>query len=687
MLCFVGIDVEDQCIKRLRGAGPQHQFEDLWHGELQRMLEPDLRDGFSRVVDQLQTTDTGGLLDDYLALAETLNHGLVEPPVIPDDLSALSPLRLENLARRCIVAGRQHEADQLLTKAYRVTTPTGRSRILHVHWGHGSFDLFDDALDAHLDGHVGFDDSGFATLLNLVSLAVWIRTPERLNKWGQAAKQAPEPLHPKIEQALADASIIVEMSVEDTKEWSSWTAAAKELDKEAEFNRFRALVLAGSEQAVDSIAKAADLCRRSYQPGLAQNHNYWTLKSSLRFPTNEGIQNERAGAVCRVNTLEARAICAVYAVRGVQTLSPKLRHTILVKSLSETTPSKREERSIHFLDSAASELPRKSLLTASAFLTNSLYRRRFDDTIEPRTAVVISGQGRGFERSFPTQIAEVVGPASADVFITTWSDVGIPRGAHAGRLARMIPPEIGVIPDGISDAEFQRHFPNTYATLQPPSYDIEGVYRDLWRRHAPENCTLRRIDVENDSDAVALHQERGIWPADKQLQNQVRMIYKMARGRFLLEDEEVRSGAYQRVVWMRPDCPVEQLEIPDLTTLRNFAFSSFVLGPAFGDYAMILDRRGFNAIGSVYDSLLSEDWDLWQRHDGIGPHLFGDLLMWHGYGLSAFGWRGRVGQLMSWQPSASIFAASFIDEFDRLSDSAMASQLSRLRERSMQVLA
>jgi hypothetical protein len=90
--------------------------------------------------------------------------------------------------------------------------------------------------------------------------------------------------------------------------------------------------------------------------------------------------------------------------------------------------------------------------------------------------------------------------------------------------------------------------------------------------------------------------------------NMLKMYYKFARLETLIRESEYRSGTgFSHVIWVRPDCEVERLAAEDLASClarSDIAWSSFVTETSFGDYAMVLPRRAFAVIASIFERVM-----------------------------------------------------------------------------------
>jgi hypothetical protein len=119
--------------------------------------------------------------------------------------------------------------------------------------------------------------------------------------------------------------------------------------------------------------------------------------------------------------------------------------------------------------------------------------------------------------------------------------------------------------------------------------------------------------------------------------NMLKMYYKLARLEELIREAERHQGeTFSHVIWTRPDCEITGLAADSLMScLRNshVAYSSFVTEVSFGDYVMVLPRKAFAAVSSVFQRVaLAGDSRLlpWRPNREMMPGARGNLAAFGG---------------------------------------------------------
>lgn len=212
-----------------------------------------------------------------------------------------------------------------------------------------------------------------------------------------------------------------------------------------------------------------------------------------------------------------------------------------------------------------------------------------------RPVLAISGQLRGFETVWPSINARFR-PAGAPVVMSVWNKSMNAKGRHARRLERMLPDDV------VARLTPEERYTDTFETVYPETSRL------LFGETAVDAVSVRRlieksgggvIEVETESEELlegVLHPN--ISP------NMLKMYYKYSRLETLIREAEWQSGeVFSHVVWVRPDCEIAQLGAGDLAAClarTDVAWSSFVTETSFGDYAMVLPRRAFAAIASIF---------------------------------------------------------------------------------------
>ena len=168
-----------------------------------------------------------------------------------------------------------------------------------------------------------------------------------------------------------------------------------------------------------------------------------------------------------------------------------------------------------------------------------------------RVAVCISGQMRGFEQAAPSLVERVIRPLGADVFVHTWSDIGLSNNIHNRLLPHPMRPHLkryANLPD------FREHFPSSYARLVRD----QGVVTRAALERAYGPCTAVIEDYPDDEAAFF-----GTYPPSSLLELQPKakwslpLFYKIFACNELKRRAETAAGApYDLVVRVRPDLTI-----------------------------------------------------------------------------------------------------------------------------------
>jgi hypothetical protein len=218
-----------------------------------------------------------------------------------------------------------------------------------------------------------------------------------------------------------------------------------------------------------------------------------------------------------------------------------------------------------------------------------------------RPVIAISGQLRGFETTWATLDAHLCRPTGAPVIVSVWDRSINATGRHARRLERTLPDDVieRLKPEERYTDAFEQAYPETFKLLfGQTNVDAASVRALIDASQRPV------IEVETESEqAIA----RLLPPHISS--NMLKMYYKFARLETLIEDAEARSGElFSHVIWSRPDCHIERLAPADLLGCLahpEVAWSSFVTENSFGDYVMVLPRRAFSAIASIFPRVVT----------------------------------------------------------------------------------
>jgi hypothetical protein len=280
--------------------------------------------------------------------------------------------------------------------------------------------------------------------------------------------------------------------------------------------------------------------------------------------------------------------------------------------------------------------------------------------------VAISGQLRGFKDAWPGICQWIVKPLGAPVVMSTWDKTKNAQGRHGGRLERLLPGDVAralLTEEKFSDV-FERHYPNTFNLLYgETSVDVNDIQR--WIEDEGAEC----VAAETESDQLL---EMVMRPT---LDNpMLKMFYKWHRAENLIAEAENRQGKlYSHVVWLRPDCKVLSLpesELQACLSSDEVVYSSWNSDIAIGDYAMVLPRRAFATIASIFPRVASAGsarllpWRPYGRnHDVLSPpETIFDILISEGF--SPFGRINRFRlQLLGLTPEPELISKTFFAEF------------------------
>ncbi|MFM7230174.1 MAG: hypothetical protein ACKO2F_11135 [Cyanobacteriota bacterium] len=342
--------------------------------------------------------------------------------------------------------------------------------------------------------------------------------------------------------------------------------------------------------------------------------------------------------------------------------------------------------------------PRRSTLLRSGVIPDTL-----------RTAVICSGQARGFRETLPAIIDNLVTPLKADFVVSLWSDPGFPKGAHANRLSRMLPHQYAALNVSglLTDTTFEHLFPDTYKSLIPGEISVFDELTKICSNHPcfahqdghPPRFT---IDVEDEQPVeVEANYRTGVQHSPGGC-NQYKMFYKFARLSRLLSERESIAGLYDRIVWIRPDFLVHYLDPRLVAHAGPFYYTSFGSPSACGDYLLIGDRSMVDIMADAY--LQGDIYKQYSLRDPFhrsytgrvffgGPELLARKFYQHGRAyLSIRADELHHGGLRAYSISAQLFAKSLSLEFKnniRLNalGSVEASIVEQMQAKSREILA
>jgi len=272
------------------------------------------------------------------------------------------------------------------------------------------------------------------------------------------------------------------------------------------------------------------------------------------------------------------------------------------------------------------------------------------------TAICLSGQLRGASECLPYWIE--LSSKGFSTFISTWEQVGFPRGAEAGRLTRMLPEEIGSFFAGWSVEEFERKFPNSFEILKPKGTSAELIEGLI------DKEKLNKLVVKYNSEVLLekeIHERRGA--VNTIHKNQIKMFYNMFVLNQLLEKHELENNVrFENVIWARPDFCVKDLSL-DTYYLDDFVYTSRISDEGrMLDYLMIFRRESLRFLGECYLNLINAEPSKVFGYNH-GPRLITDMFLANGFSsLEIMPDRAKFDGLKGWCPNWDSFYTRFYDE-------------------------
>jgi hypothetical protein len=259
-----------------------------------------------------------------------------------------------------------------------------------------------------------------------------------------------------------------------------------------------------------------------------------------------------------------------------------------------------------------------------------------------RPVVAISGQLRGFETSWASLHEHLCRPTGAPVVMSVWDKSVNATGRHASRLERALPEDIvaRLRPEERYTDAFEKAYPDTYKLLFGHT-DVDAF--SLRTTVEQSGCDILAIETESESHIASIMPPH-VSP------NMLKMYYKFSRLEALIQEAERLSGnLFSHVIWSRPDCQIIRLSPNDLNQClarSDIVWSSFTTETSFGDYVMVLPRRAFATIASIFPRVITAgDTRLmpWRPNRSVdpnepvnldafgGPDVFFDVLLADGY--------------------------------------------------------
>jgi len=468
-------------------------------------------------------------------------------------------------------------------------------------------------------------------------------------------------------------------------------------------------------------SKRSTLTTPRHLPILNSNYFYWLFDAVMQSPADPSAHAPLIGNLHTETLFNRIYVAAGLLVHGTELLRTIDNYTYIgiCRFLFPATRCidilERVLNSTIRLQPSAIVAVSQQLLSCSSIHNLHVSPRRSAlipprETLErPRTAVLCSGQARGFRETLPAIISNIVTPLDADLFISVWADPGYPRGAHANRLSRMLPHQYAALNTSglLTDTAFEKLFPATYQALIPDDISVADEVMQICASH-PYNTHRdglpywSTIDVEDEQPIEAEACQRTGIQHPSATCNQYKMFYKFARLATMLRQRESTTRLYDRIIWLRPDFLVHELS-PRLVSLAGpYYYTSFGSPTACGDYMLIGDRNMIDIMadsylqGDIYKQFSLRD-PFYRSYTGSvffgGPELLARKFYQHGRAyLSTRADELRHGGLRAYSISSQSFASSFLHELngnDCLSglNPAEAAIIVQMKTKSREILA
>lgn len=292
------------------------------------------------------------------------------------------------------------------------------------------------------------------------------------------------------------------------------------------------------------------------------------------------------------------------------------------------------------------------LLKARQTRTYSTSRNLTSDN----TAICLSGQLRGAAECLPYWLEH--SSRGFSTFISTWEQVGYPRGAEAGRLNRMLPEEVGSYFTGWSVEEFERIFPQTFEVLKPVGTS-RGLVDSLLDNKEHNNLVIKYNKEATIEEEIS--RNRGM--VNTIHKNQIKMFYNMFVLNQMLEEYELENNLrFENVIWARPDFCVKGLSL-DNYYLDDFVYTSRISDEGrMLDYLMVFKRDSLRFLGECYMNLMSSPPSRVFGYNH-GPRLITDMFLANGYSaLEITQDKAKFIGLKGWSPNMDSFYSNFYIE-------------------------
>lgn len=292
------------------------------------------------------------------------------------------------------------------------------------------------------------------------------------------------------------------------------------------------------------------------------------------------------------------------------------------------------------------------------------------------TAICFSGQMRGAKECLPFWSDPTY--QNYKSFLSTWDDIGFPRGAEAGRLARMLPPYISSYFSSWSVEDFEKAFPVSFSYLTP-KVTSKSLLDDLLSKYNFNNLSY----VINDEVKCERYIEEVRGVVDTVHKNQIKMFYNMHMLNAQVSEFELENKMrFENIIWCRPDFKVNSLSLENLN-LTDFVYTSRVSDEGrMLDYLMIFERHLLKLYSECYLNLISPNPSKVFGYNH-GPRLITDVFLANGYSAMEISNSNLSNEgLKAWTPDYDNFFHSMLEELS-FSDFSFSEELKILLKSKM----
>ncbi|MFC0407899.1 tetratricopeptide repeat protein [Roseomonas elaeocarpi] len=217
---------------------------------------------------------------------------------------------------------------------------------------------------------------------------------------------------------------------------------------------------------------------------------------------------------------------------------------------------------------------------------------------QPRVAVCISGQLRGYQEAWPHLKRNVIDPLGADVFVSTWNMVGATSLGAYDLVDRVLPRSfLDGLPKSLAHLpEFRSKFPETARLI---TEDTEVSAAGLAAELGAKAC-----DVEDAGGFVEKMQHLKV--SGSRI-NPCRMVYKVWRCNNLAQQHSKDEGVpYDLVFRVRPDLLIDGIDLADVlhgTKDRSKIAFSFFKSLLFDDQFAAGSPEAMNQYAGIWPAI------------------------------------------------------------------------------------